>query len=140
MIKILLANKIFILFLMLFFHVLEDFHLQGILASMKQKEWWETQIGSKDLGKYKYDWIVALLVHSFEWSFMIMLPLFLCPNLNIVEKNASLALTITILVCTAIHFVVDDAKCNKKHINLIIDQAAHILQILSVWFVFTYKV
>ena len=139
MIKTLLANKIFILFLMLFFHVLEDFHLQGILASMKQKEWWETQVGSKDLGKYKCDWIVALLVHSFEWSFMIMLPLLLYPSLNVVENNAGFAFTITILVCTIIHFVVDDAKCNKKHINLVIDQTAHILQILVVWFVFTYR-
>ena len=33
--------KILVLFLMLFLHVVDDYYLQGILASMKQKSWWQ---------------------------------------------------------------------------------------------------
>ena len=32
-----MAVKVFLLMILL--HVIDDFHLQGILASMKQKEW-----------------------------------------------------------------------------------------------------
>ena len=47
---------------MILLHVIDDFHLQGILASMKQKEWWKKQEGYKDL--YKDDYITALMIHS----------------------------------------------------------------------------
>ena len=30
-----------ILFLMIFLHIIDDFCLQGIMASMKQKSWWQ---------------------------------------------------------------------------------------------------
>ena len=36
-----MAVKVFLLMILL--HVIDDFHLQGILASMKQKEWWKKQ-------------------------------------------------------------------------------------------------
>ena len=65
---------------MIFCHIVDDYKLQGILASMKQKDWWVEQIGFTKL--YKYDYIVALLVHSFSWSFMILLPFFI-PHLLI---------------------------------------------------------
>ena len=35
-----ISYKIFILFLMLLMHYIEDFHLQGCLANLKQKKWW----------------------------------------------------------------------------------------------------
>ena len=33
----------FVFVWMLFMHVLDDFRLQGIMAEMKQKSWWEKQ-------------------------------------------------------------------------------------------------
>lgn len=33
-------NNCFLLLLMIFLHIVDDYYLQGILASMKQKEWW----------------------------------------------------------------------------------------------------
>lgn len=39
-----ISYKIFILFLMLLMHYIEDFHLQGCLANLKQKKWWEKEI------------------------------------------------------------------------------------------------
>ena len=32
-------NKIFILLAMIFLHIIDDYKLQGSLASMKQKKW-----------------------------------------------------------------------------------------------------
>ena len=34
---------------MIFMHILDDYCLQGILASMKQKEWWRKQEQYKEL-------------------------------------------------------------------------------------------
>ena len=64
--------KLFILFCMLFCHVVDDYYSQGILASMKQKSWWEKNAPDE---LYKNDYKMALFMHSFSWSFMIMLPL-----------------------------------------------------------------
>ena len=36
-----LEFKVLVLFAMLFCHIVDDYYLQGILASMKQKSWWE---------------------------------------------------------------------------------------------------
>lgn len=66
-----IAYKIFILFTMIFCHIVDDYYLQGWLASAKQKSWWEKNAPEK---LYKYDYLAALFMHSFSWSFMIMLP------------------------------------------------------------------
>lgn len=50
-------ESILLLILMLFDHVIDDFGLQGIMASMKQKSWWER---NNSANMYKYDYIVAL--------------------------------------------------------------------------------
>ena len=36
-----LMIEIFMLLLMIFLHIVDDYYLQGILASMKQRGWWE---------------------------------------------------------------------------------------------------
>ena len=74
-------NKVFIVLLMVFFHIIDDYKLQGILASMKQKKWWEEQ--KEYIEKYQYDYIWALITHSFSWSFMIMLPIALIKNFEV---------------------------------------------------------
>lgn len=129
MIKELLTNKFFILILMLFLHVLEDFHLQGILASMKQIKWWEKQIGSEYLGKYTYDWVPSLLAHAFEWTFMVMIPIFL-------TREFTYLTALMLLANVSFHFAIDNAKCNLMQINLVTDQILHLVQILITWVFF----
>ena len=114
-----------VLFLMIFLHIIDDFCLQGIMASMKQKSWWqEHPVGSKP--KYKNDYIAALFAHSFSWSFMIMLPVMLWGQW---EWPILLANMFT-------HAAIDDAKANKMQINLIQDQTCHLIQILMTWLIF----
>lgn len=116
-------NKIFLIMLLL--HIIEDFHLQGILKEMKQKRWWLEQKGYKDL--YKNDYMTALAIHSISWSIFISLPLFFCVNVS------TLLLTISITLNAIIHYYVDDLKCNKMKINLGTDQLIHLIQIWITW-------
>lgn len=115
--------KLFILFVMIFAHIVDDYYLQGILASLKQKSWWEKQENYKPL--YKYDYIVALIMHAFSWSFMISLP--------ILYLGFTKWIVVEIILNTIIHGIVDDLKANKGKINLIVDQSIHIVQILITW-------
>ena len=115
--------KLFILFVMIFAHIVDDYYLQGILASLKQKSWWENQKSYKPL--YKYDYIVALIMHAFSWSFMISLP--------ILYFGFTKWIVAAIILNTIIHGIVDDLKANKGKINLIIDQSIHIVQIIITW-------
>ena len=112
-------------FLMIFLHIIDDFCLQGIMASMKQKSWWqEHPVGSKP--KYKNDYIAALFAHSFSWSFTIMIPVLICGQW---EWPILIANMLT-------HAVIDNAKANKFQINLIQDQTYHLIQIVVTWLIF----
>ena len=115
--------KLFILFVMFFAHIVDDYYLQGILASLKQKTWWENQKSYKPM--YKYDYIVALIMHAFSWSFMISLP--------ILYLGFTKWIAVAIILNTIIHGIVDDLKANKGKINLIVDQSIHIIQIVITW-------
>lgn len=121
-------SKIFILLSMLFLHIIDDYKLQGILADMKQKVWWERQEGYKSL--YKYDYIMALITHSFSWSFMIMLPIAIVLKFNIGWW------VIAYIVNMIVHAIVDTLKANALKINLVTDQTIHIAQIIITWLVF----
>lgn len=104
---------------MLFMHVLSDYNLQGILASMKEKAWW------KGHGNYrsKYDYIPALLAHAFSLAFCIMLPLAVAGYPPGTVFYAALAAN------TAVHAATDHAKANLGVLNLIEDQTIHMVQI-----------
>ena len=115
--------KLFILFVMIFAHIVDDYYLQGILASLKHKTWWENQKSYKPM--YKYDYIVALIMHAFSWSFMISLP--------ILYLGFTKWIVVAIILNTIIHGIVDDLKANKHKINLIIDQSIHITQVVITW-------
>lgn len=120
-------NEVFVLVAMIFFHIVDDYYLQGWLASAKQKKWWEENAPQE---LYKSDYIMALIMHSISWSFMILLPfaIFYGFNCGIIY--------ITLLFCNAlIHGVVDDLKANKFKINLIVDQQIHLLQIFITFFI-----
>ena len=115
--------KLFILFVMIFAHIVDDYYLQGILASLKQKTWWENQKSYKPM--YKYDYIIALIMHAFSWSFMISLP--------ILYLGFTKWVAVAIILNTIVHGIVDDLKANKYKINLIVDQSIHIAQIIITW-------
>ena len=115
-------NNIFIVLLMIFFHIVDDYYLQGWLASAKQKKYWQENAPEF---LYKCDYIWALIMHSFSWSFMIMLPIAYIQHFNI-----SLLFLIMFSVNLVIHALVDDLKANKRKINLWADQLIHILQIV----------
>lgn len=120
--------KLLILISMIFCHIVDDYYLQGWLASAKQKEWWEKNAPQKI---YKHDYIVALFMHSFSWSFMISVPLFLYSILVAGARNEDISYISFLMVLNLIyHMIVDNIKCNQKTINLIIDQSLHILQII----------
>lgn len=115
-------SKSFVVLLMVFFHIIDDYRLQGILASMKQKEWWQEHVPQR---LYRYDYIMALMMHSLSWSFMIMLPIAFATSLNVGEK-----FIFVFIVNVVLHGFIDDLKANKKKINLIADQFLHLLQIM----------
>lgn len=111
-----------ILLSMLFCHIVDDYYLQGWLASAKQKKYWRELSNYTDM--YKYDYIMALIMHSMSWAFMIMLPI------AIVNKfDVSIEFFIMYVLNVLIHAFIDNAKANWSVINLIQDQFAHIVQI-----------
>ena len=114
-------KKMYILLLMIFCHIVDDYYLQGWLASAKQKKYWEENVPDK---KYKYDYIWALIMHSFSWSFMIMLPIAYVKGFNVDIEFVSVFIANLIT-----HAVVDDLKANDRVINLWTDQLIHIAQI-----------
>lgn len=117
---------------MIFCHVIDDYGLQGILAQLKQKSYWRKDRQYKPL--YRHDYICALIMHSFSWSFMIMLPIALKMSFNI-----GIDFLICIIINTAIHAIVDDSKANKFRINLWTDQLIHMLQIAVTAMIFIGK-
>ena len=120
-------NWVFILLLMIFLHIVDDYYLQGWLASAKQKQYWEENAPDP---LYKQDYIWALIMHSFSWSFMIMLPLALMASFNIG------ILFCFIFICNvSIHAITDDLKANKREINLWIDQIIHLCQIIGTFLI-----
>lgn len=117
---------------MLFLHIVDDYYLQGILAQMKQKIWWEKNAPD---ALYKNDYIIALIEHAFSWSFMIMLPIMISMIINN-DYSKIVRYIILLVINWLIHTIVDDLKANKFKINLIQDQLTHILQIIITFILF----
>lgn len=115
-------NTAFIILLMIFCHIVDDYYLQGWLASAKQKEYWKTNAPDKI---YRYDYIWALIMHSFSWTFMVTLPIAYTVSFDI-----GILFLLAFVANFIIHATVDDLKANKKRINLWADQVIHIIQIL----------
>jgi hypothetical protein len=115
-------NTAFIVLLMIFCHIVDDYYLQGWLASAKQKKWWEENAPNK---LYKYDYIWALIMHSFSWAFMIMLPIAYVYNFKI-----NVSFIVCLIANLIAHASTDHEKANKFTINLWVDQVVHLSQIL----------
>lgn len=114
-----------VLMLMILAHIVDDYYLQGILASMKQKKWWLEQKGYKDM--YKNDYSMALLMHSMSWSIMILLPIMFF------TAAPSAIIWVFFVANAMIHYYVDNLKANEFKINLVQDQSIHLLQIFITW-------
>ena len=118
-------SKSFVILWMLFNHVFDDYFLQGCLANLKQEEYWKKNIPENLYEFYRDDYLVALLMHSLSWSFMIMLPIAF-----VMSFNVDLIFVVFFFLNVIFHAVVDDMKANRKTINLVIDQSIHIFQVL----------
>lgn len=120
-------NKLIILFVMIFCHIVDNYYLQGWLASAKQRNYWKENCPEK---LYRYDYICALCIHAYSWSFMISLPIIIYKNFHI-----NIIFIICFLLNIMIHAYVDNLKANKKVINLVADQSIHICQILIMFII-----
>ena len=115
-------NNVFIILCMIFCHVIADYNLQGWLASAKQKSYWEKNAPDQ---MYKHDYICALVMHSFSWTFMIMMPLMYAVGFKVNSFLLFLFVSNVLL-----HAITDDFKANKKVLNLWQDQSIHMYQII----------
>ena len=123
--------KVFLQLTMIFCHILDDYRFQGILASMKQRSWWEEHYPN-DI--YRHDYLAALITHSFSWTFMVQLPVM---ALMIYSGNVRIVPFILLFIANMlIHAAVDHLKANLLVINLITDQSIHLIQILITWGIF----
>ena len=115
-------NNVFIILCMIFCHIIADYNLQGWLASAKQKSYWEKNAPDQ---MYKHDYICALIMHSFSWTFMIMLLLMYAVGFKVNSFLLFLFVSNVLL-----HAITDDFKANKKVLNLWQDQSIHMYQIV----------
>lgn len=127
------GHYLLILFLMFFLHVVDDYYLQGVLAKLKQKSWWQENAPEP---LYKDDYILSLFIHAFSWSFVITLPWFIIAALTM-DTGLCIFLIISYFINTGIHGFVDHLKANEHIINLIEDQSYHFYQIIITWVILT---
>lgn len=127
-------DNILLLIFMLFFHIIDDYYLQGILSSMKQKSWWKQHA---DNPLYKKDYVMALIEHAFSWTVMINIPTIMYSYIRNIYINPIIFIVLFILNWV-IHAMTDSAKANLYKINLIQDQCIHIIQIVLTWFIFVF--
>ena len=120
--------KLFILLSMIFCHIVDDYYLQGILANLKQEKWWKENAPQK---MYEKDYLVALFMHGFSWSFMIHLPLTVCVFIFDFERYIIIA--VSCLCHAVLHAFVDHLKANKGILNLVQDQLIHLAQIIIIF-------
>ena len=122
--------KLILLIFMIFCHIVDDYYLQGWLAQAKQKDWWKKNAPDQ---LYKYDYIIALIMHGFSWSFVIMLPILAYFHYFTLDEYRLYLLLFHFNII--IHIIVDNMKANLKKINLIQDQIIHLCQIIITWII-----
>ena len=139
-----ISYKIFILFLMLLMHYIEDFHLQGCLANLKQKKLWQEQMSNNNMHShyvfehsiYKNDYKMSLFAHSIENALFVMLPMIvdmlISEFIHCLQNTWILFIPSTILICVS-HYLIDDSKANEMKINLVQDQLYHLCVILLIF-------
>lgn len=129
--------KFLLLLLMFFSHLVADYNLQGTLADLKQRSWWNLKFSKEFVQEhYPVDYITALIEHSFMWSTCIMIPLLVSAFLSPYNSHLFVYLSSAILTNTGIHALIDNEKANKLTISLTTDQLLHALQIFATWLLF----
>lgn len=116
-----ITNGTFLFLLMIFCHIVDDYYLQGWLASAKQKKYW--QENAPDV-MYQHDYIWALIMHSFSWTFMVMLPMAIAKGFSV-----DFVFMMLFVINVFVHAITDNLKANKQKINLWTDQQIHLCQI-----------
>ena len=124
--------KLIVLVAMFFCHIIDDYKLQGILASMKQQDWWKKEAPDP---LYKHDYIIALAEHAFSWTCSIHIPVLIYCLATHTHKDPIIYI-VGFLFNWFLHAVIDNAKANQHKINLIQDQLLHVVQIFVTWFVY----
>ena len=117
-------------FIMFWLHLIDDFHLQGFLGDLKQKDWWKENYPDK---LYEHDWMFALFEHSFSWAFTTHIPLLALSIYSYYTNgryNCLIAYVVCMILHTGFHMVIDNLKANDLAINLATDQILHICQIV----------
>ena len=122
--------KLFLFLLMLWLHYIDDIKLQGLLCEHKQRKFW---IENAPQDMYKYDYLMALAMHGFSWSFSIMIIPML---LGLYYNSLSIWHFIIFIINWGLHSYIDNLKANKFKINLIQDQISHVLQVFITWIIF----
>ena len=110
--------KIFLLCLGL--HFFADYTLQGCLAQLKCKSWWQKNYPEE---LYKNDWFCALYCHAVYWTLVTFAPIIY------LWAFSGVALAILLVTNVFFHAAVDDLKANHRRISLLSDQFLHLLQI-----------
>lgn len=111
----------------IFLHILADFVLQGQLGLMKQEDWWFNYPDYKKI--YENDWAMAMWLHSFFWTYAVLLPL-----AWFLDWNIDLAFICDFIANMVIHAAVDHLKANRRTISLVTDQLIHIVQICLTYY------
>ena len=127
--------KLIVLLSMMFLHIVDDFKFQGILSSMKQKSWWEKNYPNK---RYRYDYVISLIIHAFSWDFMIHIPIIIYLFYYNMYDRDFIMFICTFVFNLVIHAIVDTMKANLKILNLIQDQIIHLYQIIFTFLIFMY--
>lgn len=125
--------KVLLLFSMFWFHVLDEFYMQGILARLKCKRWWVEN--TKEM--YHNDWSMALMIHALMWSITLHIPVVTYLYFTNSLDSMYGFIVGTIAINQFIHLVVDDMKCNKYVLNLTQEQLLHIIQIVCTYIFYT---
>ena len=127
-----LKHPIILFWMCVLLHLIADYYLQGCLADLKQKKWWDKQLNDmfgpdyrsdNRASKYIDDYLQALRDHAMMWTLITFAPL--------VFVVSPLAFTCIVLVNAYIHAVIDNMKANLFKINLRTDQGLHALQIMA---------
>lgn len=121
-----------LLIFMFMAHLVDDYYLQGWLASAKQKKWWENNAPDK---LYSKDYIMALFCHAMSWAIMTFLPILIYSLTMQIDLQW---FYLSVPINLSIHAFVDDLKANKLKINLIVDQSIHFIQIIITWLLFVF--
>ena len=115
---------IYIFMIMIFLHCFcESILLRTSIFDYRIKDNW---LLLKD--KYENDFRLIILCRSFIWSFIVHLPILILHR----DGSFYLVYSVSIIVHTLLHGIIDDIRTNQKLISLLIEQSFHILQLIII--------